>query len=116
MTASSYGHTATLLADGTVLIAAPTGSPGLASGELYDPSAGMFTHKGAKLEWLDSSAASVLMNGTVLISGGAETSTTGECLAGVILYDPAAGSFAAGENMPRCRYSHTSTLLPDGTV
>jgi hypothetical protein len=56
------------------------------------------------------------MNGTVLISGGAEMSTTGECLAGATLYDPAVGSFAAGGSMSKCRYSHTSTLLPDGTV
>ena len=116
MTASSYGQTATLLADGTVLIAAPAGGPGVASGELYDPSSGMFTHKGADLTWLNLHAASLLMNGTVLISGGAEMSTTGECLAGAILYDPASGSFASAGYMSRCRYSHTSTLLPDGTV
>jgi hypothetical protein len=116
MTASSYGQTATLLADGKVLIAAPAGGPGIASGELYDPSSGTFTHKGADLTWLNLHAASLLMNGTVLISGGAEMSTTGECLAGATLYDPAPGSFASGGYMSRCRYSHTSTLLPDGTV
>jgi hypothetical protein len=116
MTASSYGQTATLLADGTVLIAAPTGRPGVASGELYDPSNGTFTHKGADLTWRNLHAASLLMNGTVLISGGAEMSTTGECLAGATLYDPASGSFAATGDMSKCRYSHTSTLLPDGTV
>jgi hypothetical protein len=67
-------------------------------------------------QWRNLHAASLLMNGTVLISGGAEMSTTGECLASATLYDPASGSFAATGDMSKCRYSHTSTLLADGTV
>jgi len=116
MTASRVGSTATLLADGRVLIANPTYDGLLASSELYDPSTGTFTHKGstAKLPYYWHTA-SLLMNGTLLISGGGDADD-GTYLANAELYNPSTGMFTATGNMTTGRYLHTANLLPDGTV
>ena len=59
--------------------------------------------------------ASLLMNGTVLITGGGN-SDPGDSLAEAELYDPFTGAFAATGRMKVCRFWHSSTLLPDGSV
>jgi hypothetical protein len=104
--------TATLLSDGRVLIAGA--DQGGAGGELYSPSTGMFTGDGYQTDAFDYNA-SLLMDGTVLISGGGN-SDPGYSLADAELYDARAGTFAATGRMEACRFWHSSTLLPDGTV
>jgi hypothetical protein len=118
MTTTRSGHTATLLPNGTVLIAGGLtynanviGTFLVTSAELYDPSTGTFTPTGDMAAFQTVSA--LLPNGKVLMTGSAQyPSVRAE------LYDPATGTFAlAGP------FSSTSpdivghaTLLADGSV
>lgn len=105
------GHTATLLADGTVLVVG--GSRGrnlgnLATAEVFDPRTGSWTATGTMTrERSGGHTATLLADGTVLVAG---SSTSAE------LYDPATGSWTATGDMIDRRGGHTATLLPDGAV
>jgi hypothetical protein len=107
-------QTATLLADGTVLVA---GGVGLDSAEKYDPSTGRFTATiGSMSVARLGHTATLLTDGKVLITGGQTTigatpSSTAE------LFDPSTGKFTPTTgNMNSGRFQHTATLQSDGTV
>jgi hypothetical protein len=111
------GKTATLLTDGTVLVAAPGfGFP--AAGYRYDPSKSTFNNIGDYLVTaFFAHASTLLLNGKVLVSGGGDADIdVGDVLYQAELYDAASNTFDYTANMSECRWRHTSTLLPDGTV
>ena len=115
-----FGHTATLLPSGKVLIAGGTGisySSARSSAELYDPVEGTFTPTGsmATARWFHT--ATLLPSGKVLIAGGWESDGfEGTPFASAELYDPVAGTFTSTGSMTTARQGHTATLLPSGKV
>jgi hypothetical protein len=82
-------HTATLLADGRVLVAGGYNSADLASAELYDPASRTWTATGSLNVVRLWHTATLLQNGMVLVAGG---ETTGGATTSAELYDPASGS------------------------
>jgi hypothetical protein len=114
-------HTATLLPDGKILIAAgqdDTGPQTHAVAELYDPGTGTFTLTGSLNEHRAGHTATLLSNGKVLIAGGGQTTTPGYAITlnSAELYDPATGSFSLTGNLTKARGGHTATLLINGKV
>ena len=119
MTAPRTSHTATLLANGQVLIAGGSSTSGaiLNTAELYDPNGGTngtFAAAGGVMNVSRSGgSATLLSNGKVLIAGG--TTTGGGYLNAAELYDPAFNQFLLSTyTMTAKRSAHTATLLPNG--
>jgi hypothetical protein len=123
-------HTATLLADGTVLVAGglPVAEDSvsytvLKEAERYDPAKGTFAPVGAMTQARTGHAATLLADGRVLLTGG--NAVWGNVLnlnpvpatASAELWDPATGRFTAVTAlMSQPRRNHTATLLPSGLV
>jgi large repetitive protein len=108
------GHTATLLPDGSVLVAGGyNGATPLASAELYNPASGTWTATGSMVAGRGGHTATLLPDGKVLVAGCAN----GNDAPSAELYDPGTGSWTATGSMvtPRCA-DFTATLLPDGRV
>ena len=103
-------HTATLLANGKVLIAGGSAD----TAELYDPTSGTFAATGAMGTVRTVHTATLLSNGTVLLAGGMGSSSN--YLSSAELYDPVSGAFSPAGSMTEPRESHTATPLPGGRV
>lgn len=118
------GGSATLLVDGTVLVAGG-GKSGTAA-QLYDPGSGRWIATGSMTiarSGPDTSSgntgeytATLLRDGRVLVAGGATAAQPGKLLANAELYDPSTGRWTATGSMIHPRANHTATLLPDGNV
>ncbi|MGD0862063.1 MAG: kelch repeat-containing protein [Candidatus Limnocylindrales bacterium] len=117
MNVGRSGATATLLADGRVLIAGGWGSDStpLASAELYDPATGTFSLIGSMstARAALNGTATLLSDGRVLFAGGADDTGT---IATAELFDPATGTFSPAGSMTTARDGQTATLLPNGLV
>jgi len=115
LTSPRGGHTATLLPDGTVLVAGGYGTAGgLASAELYDPGANTWTAITSPMTSVRSRhTATLLPNGKVLVAGGYGTAGA---LASAELYDPATAQWTATGSLSETRIDYTATLLPNGKV
>jgi len=128
-------QTATLLADGRVLVAGgytaneppaagavilasvrtvESTSSILASAEVYDPATGTFSKTGPMTTFRDDHTATLLKDGRVLVVGGGGEAYASSTSAD--LYDPATGTFTKTGSMKTGRYLHTATLLQDGRV
>ena len=110
-----WGHSATRLDDGTVLIVGGKGDGNVPVGaaQLFDPVAGRFAAVAALGTPRAEHTATRLPDGRVLIAGGTDGTVA---LATVELYDPATRTFVAGGLLTVPRQAHTATLLPDGRV
>jgi hypothetical protein len=130
MTAPRTHFTATLLADGRVLIAGGYmrgGGPIIlyqfqSSAELYDPRTGMFSATGDMTTPRSGHTATLLPDGKVLIAGGRTNANTGTdadyfaTLASAEIYDPGTGAFSATGEMSTARWGSSATLLNNGRV
>jgi hypothetical protein len=101
------GAPVTLLPNGKVLVAVQS------TAELYDPDTGAFSLTGQNLGAAGLRTSTLLRNGKVLLTGGADYLGY---YANAQVYDPSTGTFTATGNMTRPRSQHTATLLGDGTV
>ena len=118
MSVHRAGHTATLLANGKVLV---VGGAYSNVAELYDPATETFSRTGDMITQRTGGHVATLLNdGRVLIAGG----FLGVLLPGEInyrlsnaeLYDPLTGRFAATGDLPSPFARAVGTLLPSGKV
>jgi hypothetical protein len=121
------GSTATLFADGMVLVAGGTNSSGTAvqSAYIYNATSRMFSATTGSLNYARTGAtATLLPNGDVLIAGGSSDGTAANALNTAELYNPVTGTFTvAGAKstptanvMTAARFGATATLLGNGQV
>ena len=117
MSERRVGQVAILLRSGKVLIAGGWVGHGCTdSAELYDPASGKFTAIAAKMMTRRGDArATLLANGDVLITGGADHDAPGG-VASAEVFHVADMSFHAVRPMHFARVAHTASLLRDGRV
>ena len=116
LSVSRQNHTATLLADGRVLVVGGEDfvqGQILSSAELYDPQTGRWSMTGSCSTIRQRHTATLLADGKVLITGG--TNWKG-CLQSAELYDPATGTWTTTGQMLKSRVYHSATRLNDGRV
>lgn len=110
-------HTATLLADGKVLVLGGLGKTGaLVDGiELFDPETSLSTVAKLNLKPRANHRATLLVDGNVLVSGGVDAE--GMTLSEVVVIDPISNTAQPLSIMlDTPRRNHLSALLPDHQV
>ena len=108
--------TATLLNDGSVLIAGGSSSNTLRNVAMrYFPATNRWRDAGGFTDARREQAAALLPNGKVLIAGG-DGDARGDAIASASLYDPAANRWTAVAPMATPREDATATTLPNGKV
>ncbi len=114
-TARSY-HTATLLADGRVLVSGGQSprSHLLADAEVYDPMADRWQATGPLRDGRWRHTATLLASGQVLVAGG--DTTRDYHAATTEIYDPATNTWRPAHDMSVGRSEHTAALLANGRV
>lgn len=120
LAAGRWLHTATLLSDGTVLLVGGIGgqldAAGPAPVERYDPPSGLARPTAPLLEHRTGHTATLLPDGTVLVTGGWAPGSSGPHLATAERYDPRTGTWRPAARMGTARAGHGAALLADGTV
>jgi len=112
MSIARQAHTATLLTNGQVLVAAGYGGDDLSSAELYDAATGLWSTTGSLAIGREQHSATLLANGKVLVAGG----YGGVVLSSAELYDRATGRWIKIGSLASARSGHTATLLASGKV
>lgn len=114
METARYGHTATLLMNGQVLVAGGT-TDTTRSAELFDLATNGFTPvSGGMIHVRSGHCAALLQDGQVLIVGGGDDS--GDLTRAAELFDPATQSFSPTGELNQARTFATATLLSGGKV
>jgi hypothetical protein len=110
------GHTATLLQDGTILVAGGEDEQGntFASAEIYDPDTAKSHPTGDMTEARTGATSVLLDDGSVLVMGGFDSSKSP--VVSAELYDPATGTFTWVEDMPWNGGAVTAVKLQNGVV
>jgi len=115
MTTAHSSHTATLLANGLVLVAG--GFDAGASAELYNPATGKWTATGSMNTARGGHFAALLPSGKVLVLFGSNGSTGTGLVASAELYDPATGKWIVnGTAGATAQFAYSVTLLSTGKV
>ncbi|HYR75689.1 MAG TPA: Calx-beta domain-containing protein [Pyrinomonadaceae bacterium] len=114
MTVERRGHTATLLADGKVLVTGGENANGFVTqAEIYDPTTATFSVSGNPSAPRADHTATRLSDGRVLIAGGrtnlGPTNSTE-------IFDPTSGAFNNGPNLNSARSGQSATALSDGRI
>jgi hypothetical protein len=114
MTTPRGRPSATILADGDVLIAGGEvrDNEALASAEIFHVKTLSFQPTGSMHHARVAHTATPLNDGRVLIAGG----YTGNVTSSAELYDPKSGTFMETGNLATARCKATAGLLPDGKV
>ena len=106
---SNFAITATI--NHKIVIAGGSrGNSALSSVEIYDGDTGKIVPGGAMMAARRNFAASPLLDGTVLFSGG--YGADGSMLASTEIFDPERGTSVAGPEMAAARADHKATTLP----
>jgi hypothetical protein len=111
-----FGHTATLLADGRVLVAGGQslqGGQARADAEVYDPNGDTWTAVDDMPTARLRHAAIALPDGSTIVAGG--QTRDGELITSIERFDPASRSWAAAGSLEGFT-SGAAALLCDGTV
>jgi len=121
----AYGHTATLLADGRVLLAGGFDDDiwmnPVDEADVYDPTTGFWT-AGEMTAYRGYHTATLLADGRVMVTGGDWWTCDGGpgCLDGLLMtteiYDPRGNSWSAGPPLLAPHEFYTATLLRDGSL
>ena len=124
ITEGRYGHTATLLNDGTVLIVggwtSPNNKDATNSAEIYDPATDQFTSCNSMNKARADHTATLLLDGSVIIIGGRDEDGligAGGTNGSVEIYDPETGFTACTSDtcdLKEPRADHTASMLIQG--
>jgi hypothetical protein len=113
MTTAREFHSATLLADGSVLVVGGENAHGLpASAEIYDPSNDTWSPAKSMSTGRFRPLTATLTNGNVLVAGGYSDTY----LSSAKIYDASANTWLSTGGLQDARYGGTATVLEDGMV
>lgn len=121
LTEPRFNHTATKLADRSVLVVGGTGGPNndlsLSTAEVFAPSSNSWSRVGPLTQGRTGHTATLMTDGRVLVAGGEQTSRgTHRSLATAELYTPDKREWRSAGTMKCPRSEESAVLLGDGSV